>query len=393
MKSVVLCEKPSVARDIARNLGAKNNKNGCLEGDKYVVTWALGHLITLQTPDKYKEFNNVSLENLPMIPKFMKTEIIKKTFKQYKVVENALNRKDVNEVIIATDAGREGELVARYIIDKAKCNKNIKRLWISSVTDKAIKDGFRNLKDGKEYLGLYHSGIARANADWLVGINASRALTLKYNASLNCGRVQTPTLQMVFEREEKIKQFKPKDYYTFEAQIDGVKFSCGNSEFNLEKAEQFIKKNINKEIKNRKIIDNLNLFVEKGEFIVIMGKSGSGKSTLLKIIAGLLKLDRGKVVIDNKNITSLNNEKLAEYRLKNIGIVFQDYQLLDIFTAYENIIFPARVLKKEDIKTIRNKANYFIKMANLENEKDKNITELSGGEKQRVAFARGRGRR
>ena len=146
--------------------------------------------------------------------------------------------------------------------------------------------------------------------------------------------------------------------------------------------------NINKEIKNRKIIDNLNLFVEKGEFIVIMGKSGSGKSTLLKIIAGLLKLDSGKIVIDNKNITSLNNEKLAEYRLKNIGIVFQDYQLLDIFTAYENIIFPARVLKKEDIKTIRNKANYFIKMANLENEKDKNITELSGGEKQRVAFAR-----
>ena len=138
--------------------------------------------------------------------------------------------------------------------------------------------------------------------------------------------------------------------------------------------------NINKEIKNRKIIDNLNLFVEKGEFIVIMGKSGSGKSTLLKIIAGLLKLDSGKVVIDNKNITSLNNEKLAEYRLKNIGIVFQDYQLLDIF--------PARVLKKEDTKTIRNKANYFIKMANLENEKDKNITELSGGEKQRVAFAR-----
>ena len=225
MKSVVLCEKPSVARDIARNLGAKSNKNGCLEGDKYVVTWALGHLITLQTPDKYKEFSNVNLENLPMIPKFMKTEIIKKTFKQYKVVENALNRKDVNEVIIATDAGREGELVARYIIEKANCNKNIKRLWISSVTDKAIKDGFRNLRDGKEYLGLYHSGIARANADWLVGINASRALTLKYNASLNCGRVQTPTLQMVFEREEKIKQFKPKDYYTFEVQIEGVKFN------------------------------------------------------------------------------------------------------------------------------------------------------------------------
>ena len=179
MKSVVLCEKPSVARDIARNLGAKNNKNGCLEGDKYIVTWALGHLVTLQTPDKYKEFSNVSLENLPMIPKYMKTEIIKKTFKQYKIIETAVNRKDVNEVIIATDAGREGELVARYILEKANCKKKVKRLWISSVTDKAIKDGFKNLKAGDDYLGLYYSGVARANADWLVGINASRALTLK----------------------------------------------------------------------------------------------------------------------------------------------------------------------------------------------------------------------
>ena len=263
MKSVVLCEKPSVARDIARNLGAKNNKNGCLEGDKYVVTWALGHLITLQTPDKYKEFNNVSLENLPMIPKFMKTEIIKKTFKQYKVVENALNRKDVNEVIIATDAGREGELVARYIIDKAKCNKNIKRLWISSVTDKAIKDGFRNLKDGKEYLGLYHSGIARANADWLVGINASRALTLKYNASLNCGRVQTPTLQMVFEREEKIKSFVPREYYTFEAVVDGIRFNCGESEYNFTKAEKFVSDNKNNTINFDKVEVKIKTFIPK----------------------------------------------------------------------------------------------------------------------------------
>ena len=253
MKSVVLCEKPSVARDIARNLGAKNNKNGCLEGDKYIVTWALGHLVTLQTPDKYKEFSNVSLENLPMIPKYMKTEIIKKTFKQYKIIETAVNRKDVNEVIIATDAGREGELVARYILEKANCKKKVKRLWISSVTDKAIKDGFKNLKAGDDYLGLYYSGVARANADWLVGINASRALTLKYNASLNCGRVQTPTLQMVFEREEKIKNFKPRDYYTFEAVVNGIKFNCGESEFNFTKAEKFVNENKNKTIKFDKV--------------------------------------------------------------------------------------------------------------------------------------------
>ena len=253
MKSVVLCEKPSVARDIARNLGAKNNKNGCLEGDKYIVTWALGHLVTLQTPDKYKEFSNVSLENLPMIPKYMKTEIIKKTFKQYKIIETAVNRKDVNEVIIATDAGREGELVARYILEKANCKKKVKRLWISSVTDKAIKDGFKNLKAGDDYLGLYYSGVARANADWLVGINASRALTLKYNASLNCGRVQTPTLQMVFKREEKIKSFVPREYYTFEAVVDGIRFNCGESEYNITKAEKFVSDNKNKTINFDKV--------------------------------------------------------------------------------------------------------------------------------------------
>ena len=253
MKSVVLCEKPSVARDIARNLGAKNNKNGCLEGDKYIVTWALGHLVTLQTPDKYKEFSNVSLENLPMIPKYMKTEIIKKTFKQYKIIETVVNRKDVNEVIIATDAGREGELVARYILEKANCKKKVKRLWISSVTDKAIKDGFKNLKAGDDYLGLYYSGVARANADWLVGINASRALTLKYNASLNCGRVQTPTLQMVFEREEKIKSFVPREYYTFEAVVDGIRFNCGESEYNFTKAEKFVSDNKNKTINFDKV--------------------------------------------------------------------------------------------------------------------------------------------
>ena len=253
MKSVVLCEKPSVARDIARNLGAKNNKNGCLEGDKYIVTWALGHLVTLQTPDKYKEFSNVSLENLPMIPKYMKTEIIKKTFKQYKIIETAVNRKDVNEVIIATDAGREGELVARYILEKANCKKKVKRLWISSVTDKAIKDGFKNLKAGDDYLGLYYSGVARANADWLVGINASRALTLKYNASLNCGRVQTPTLQMVYEREEKIENFVPRDYYTFEAVVNGIRFNCGESEYNFTKAEKFVSDNKNKTINFDKV--------------------------------------------------------------------------------------------------------------------------------------------
>ncbi|WP_455937777.1 DNA topoisomerase, partial [Gemella morbillorum] len=144
-------------------------------------------------------------------------------------------------------------LVARYILEKANCKKKVKRLWISSVTDKAIKDGFKNLKAGDDYLGLYYSGVARANADWLVGINASRALTLKYNASLNCGRVQTPTLQMVFEREEKIKSFVPREYYTFEAVVDGIRFNCGESEYNFTKAEKFVSDNKNKTINFDKV--------------------------------------------------------------------------------------------------------------------------------------------
>lgn len=250
MKSLVLCEKPSVARDIAKNIGAKKLKNNCLEGEKYVVTWALGHLITLQSPDKYKEFKNVILENLPMIPKNMKTEIIGKTFKQYKIIENAINRKDIKEIIIATDAGREGELVARYILEKAKNKKNIKRLWISSVTDKAIKDGFKNLQDGKKYLGLYYSGIARANADWIVGLNASKALTFKYNASLNCGRVQTPTLQMVKIREDKIKKFVPKKYFNYECKINGIKYISTDSDFDINISNNYIIENKNKEIKD-----------------------------------------------------------------------------------------------------------------------------------------------
>lgn len=252
MKSLVLCEKPSVARDIARNIGATKTKNGCLEGDKYVVTWALGHLVTLQTPDKYKEFKNIGLEKLPMIPKYMKTEIIGKTFKQYKIIEQAINRKDVKDIIIATDAGREGELVARYILEKAKNKKNTKRLWISSVTDKAIKEGFKNLKNGREYDGLYNSGVARANADWLVGINASRALTLKYNASLNCGRVQTPTIQMVKIREDKIKNFVPKNYFDYECKLDNVTFISNDSDYDENVADKFVKEHSEKEIKDFK---------------------------------------------------------------------------------------------------------------------------------------------
>lgn len=226
MKSLVIAEKPSVGRDIARVLGCKKSNRQVLEGGKYVVTWALGHLVTLADPEEYsKQYKEWNLEQLPMMPKDMKLVVIKQTAKQYQVVKSQLFRNDIGEIIIATDAGREGELVARWILEKAGCKKKVKRLWISSVTDKAIKDGFANLKDGSDYLPLYAAAWARAEADWLVGINATRALTCKYNAQLSCGRVQTPTLAMIAKREEEIRAFKPEEYYGISLLAGGVRFT------------------------------------------------------------------------------------------------------------------------------------------------------------------------
>lgn len=214
MKSVVLAEKPSVATDIARVLKCSKKLNGALEGEKYIVTWALGHLVTLADPEEYdQKYKEWKMEDLPMLPEHMDLVVIRQTGKQYQAVKTQLYRKDVGEVIIATDAGREGELVARWILAKARCAKPTKRLWISSVTDKAIRDGFAHLKDGRTYDPLYDAAVSRAEADWLVGINATRALTCKYNAQLSCGRVQTPTLAMIAAREEEIRNFKPQEYY------------------------------------------------------------------------------------------------------------------------------------------------------------------------------------
>lgn len=225
-KTLVLAEKPSVGRDLARVLHCSKKGNGYLEGDKYIVTWALGHLVTLGDPEVYDEkYKSWNIEDLPMLPKYLKLVVIKQSGKQFNVVKQQINRKDVDEIVIATDAGREGELVARWIIEKAHVQKRIKRLWISSVTDKAIRDGFNKLKDGREYENLYASAVARAEADWFVGINATRALTCKYNAQLSCGRVQTPTLAIIAKREEEIKTFKPRTYYGITALSNNLKLT------------------------------------------------------------------------------------------------------------------------------------------------------------------------
>ncbi|GLC88018.1 DNA topoisomerase III [Lysinibacillus piscis] len=246
-KSVVIAEKPSVARDIANVLKCNKKGNGFLEGDKYIVTWALGHLVTLADPEAYdNKYKTWNLEDLPMLPERMKLVVMKQTGKQFNAVKSQLTRNDVQEIIIATDAGREGELVARWIIDKVNVKKPIKRLWISSVTDKAIKEGFANLKPGKNYENLYAAAVARSEADWYIGLNATRALTTRFNAQLNCGRVQTPTVAIIAAREDEIKNFKPQTYYGIEAQTDGLKLTWQDANgqsrsFNKEKVDAIVR--------------------------------------------------------------------------------------------------------------------------------------------------------
>ncbi len=223
MKALVLAEKPSVARDIARVLGCHRNLPGAIEGPRYIVTWALGHLVTLADPEAYDpRFKEWKMDYLPMVPAKWELVVIRQTAKQYNHVKAQLFRKDVDQIIIATDAGREGELVARWILDRSGCHKPVKRLWISSVTDKAIREGFAHLKEGRQYDPLYHAARSRAEADWLVGINATRALTCKYNAQLSCGRVQTPTLAIIARREEEIRSFCPQEYYGLTCLAGGV---------------------------------------------------------------------------------------------------------------------------------------------------------------------------
>lgn len=249
MKSLVIAEKPSVARDIARVLKCGNKTNGAIEGTRYIVTWGLGHLVTLADPEGYdKKYKEWRLEHLPMLPDKFKLEVIKQTAKQFGTVKGLIHRKDVNEIIIATDAGREGELVARLILEKAGSRKPIKRLWISSVTDKAIKAGFESLKDGHAYDSLYDAAMCRAEADWLVGINATRALTCKYNAQLSCGRVQTPTLAMIAKREAQIKSFVPKPYYGITAKGSALALTWQDSK--TKSSRSFDKAYIEQIIKN-----------------------------------------------------------------------------------------------------------------------------------------------
>jgi DNA topoisomerase-3 len=218
VKTLVLAEKPSVAREIARVMGARDKHKSYMEGPKYIVTWALGHLVGLAEPEDYdKKYATWNLEDLPILPERTKLKVLRETNHQYKAVQQLMKRQDVGELIVATDAAREGELLARWIMQMAQWKKPFKRLWISSQTDKAIKDGFASLKPGSQFDRLYESARCRAEADWMIGLNVTRALTVRFNAQLSAGRVQTPTLGMIMDRENEINGFRSEEYETLTA--------------------------------------------------------------------------------------------------------------------------------------------------------------------------------
>ncbi|WP_458120163.1 DNA topoisomerase III [Paenibacillus sp. Z6-24] len=220
MKKLVLAEKPSVAREIARVLGSNQKQKGYLEGPQYIVTWALGHLVGLAEPEDYdNRYQKWELEDLPILPDKMRLKVLRESAQQYKTVQHLMKRQDVGSLIIATDAAREGELLARWIIQMAKWNKPFQRLWISSQTDKAIKEGFARLRPGKEFDRLYEAARCRAEADWMIGLNITRALTCKFDAPLSAGRVQTPTLGMIMQREQDIRNFRSQDYRTLQLDL------------------------------------------------------------------------------------------------------------------------------------------------------------------------------
>ena len=228
-KIVVVAEKPSVGRDIARVLGCRTGGDGCLVGDRYIVTWAVGHLVTLVEPNELDpKYEKWSFATLPILPEIIPLKVISTTKDQFSKVKKLINDKETDSLICATDAGREGELIFRYIYEKAGCTKPFQRLWISSMTDEAITEGFRDIRPGADYDGLYESARCRSKADWLVGMNASRAFTLKYNTLLSIGRVQTPTLAILVKRRKEIENFKPEGFCTLTADFgdySGVYFS------------------------------------------------------------------------------------------------------------------------------------------------------------------------
>ena len=253
MRILVISEKPSVAISISKVLGATSKKDGYYEGNGYRVSWCVGHLVQMANPESYDEkYMKWNIEDLPIIPKEYKYEVAKATKRQFAILKKLMNDKDVEFLINACDAGREGEAIFRLVYSEVHCKKKMKRLWISSMEDSAIKEGFDNLKDGKDYDALFESALSRAIADWLIGMNISRLYSCLYNQNYSVGRVQTPTLAMIVKRDNEINNFKKEKYYTLELSMNDFTLSTDRI-YNLEIAEQ-LKKLIREKIEITDII-------------------------------------------------------------------------------------------------------------------------------------------
>lgn len=382
MKTLVLAEKPSVGKDIAKALKCFNNNKSYIESDKYIVTWAMGHLVTLASPQAYdSKWENWNLENLPITFDKPKFEVLKETRHQFKAVSHLINRKDVKQIVIATDAGREGELVARLILLKANNKKPLKRLWISSNTNKAIIDGFNNLQDASKYYGLYLSALARSEADFILGINATRALTCKYSAKLSAGRVQTPTLNMINLQDEKVKSHKVKQFFTLSAKVNDITFNIQNSNdiYDKEKIELIrdtlqnkkIKiTSIDKKTKTTKTPPLYDLTLLQREANVLYGFSA--KHTL-DVIQGLYEYH--KIVsyprTDSKYLTSDMRATLKQRvsAIKNLGLNFTiDYNSIN----YKRFIDDKKVSDHHAI--IPTETNYIPGTLNNDEMKIYNLT-------------------
>ncbi|EIA32229.1 DNA topoisomerase III [Ligilactobacillus salivarius] len=350
MKKLILAEKPSVARDIGRILNANEKKKNYLEGKNYVITWALGHLLGLKMPeDLNKKWEKWQLETLPMLPKFIGTKPLPKTRSQLKTIESLVKRKDINEIVIATDAGREGELVARWILQYVHANKKVTRLWISSQTDKAVKQGFKELKPAEKYDNLYESALARATADWLVGLNVTRALTVKYQDNLSAGRVQTPTLALVRRQEEKIEKFMPQKYYR-------IALRLGNQTAYMKQKNIYAIKERDEAEKKKRHLDNF-----KGQIRNINSKVKREAAPLLYDLTELQREANKRYGYSAKKTLSLVQSLYEIHKVVSYPRTDSRYLSNDIKATLMERLQAIRKYDSRAEETIKNKAKVILK--------------------------------
>ena len=350
MKKLILAEKPSVARDIGRILNANEKKKNYLEGKNYVITWALGHLLGLKMPeDLNKKWEKWQLETLPMLPKFIGTKPLPKTRSQLKTIESLVKRKDINEIVIATDAGREGELVARWILQYVHANKKVTRLWISSQTDKAVKQGFKELKPAEKYDNLYESALARATADWLVGLNVTRALTVKYQDNLSAGRVQTPTLALVRRQEEKIEKFMPQKYYR-------IALRLGNQTAYMKQKNIYAIKERDEAEKKKRHLDNF-----KGQIRNINSKVKREAAPLLYDLTELQREANKRYGYSSKKTLSLVQSLYEIHKVVSYPRTDSRYLSNDIKSTLMERLQAIRKYDSRAEESIKNKAKVILK--------------------------------